>query len=111
MTEYSVEQVINNLEKAFRPEKAGGTDADVQFKLTGEEAGEWIISIHDGKCSVSKGVHPNPKLAVIADGYEFRDVLLGKMDGMMAFMQGKLQIDGDLNLATKLLTFFKLKMG
>jgi putative sterol carrier protein len=31
------------------------------------------------------------------------------MDGMMAFMQGKLQLAGDLNLAMKLTTMFKMK--
>ncbi len=109
MAEYTVEEVILNHEKAFRPEKAEGVDADVQYKLTGEEGGDWIIGIHNGKCTVAKGVHPNPKMTMTADAHEFRDILLGKMDGMMAFMQGKLQLQGDLNLAMKLTSFFKMK--
>jgi putative sterol carrier protein len=31
------------------------------------------------------------------------------MDGMAAFMQGKLKLAGDLNLAMKLTSFFKMK--
>ena len=34
---------------------------------------------------------------------------LDKMDGMAAFMQGKLQLKGDLNLAMKLTILFKMK--
>jgi putative sterol carrier protein len=48
-------------------------------------------------------------MTMTADAREFRDILLGKMDGMMAFMQGKLQLAGDLNLAMKLTSFFKMK--
>jgi putative sterol carrier protein len=44
-----------------------------------------------------------------ADAQEFRDILLGRMDGMAAFMQGKLQLKGDLNLAMKLTSFFRMK--
>jgi putative sterol carrier protein len=106
MTEYTVRQLILNHEKAFMPEKAAGVDAVVQYHLTGDEGGEWIITIQDG---VTEGVAENPKMTMTADGREFGDILLGKMDGMAAFMQGKLQLKGDLNLAMKLTSFFKMK--
>lgn len=109
MTEYTVRQLIQNHEKAFMPEKAAGVDAVVQYHLTGEEGGDWIINIKDGVCKVTEGVVENPKMTMIADAHDFRDILLGKMDGMAAFMQGKLQLKGDLNLAMKLTSFFKMK--
>jgi putative sterol carrier protein len=109
MSDYPVEQLILNHEKAFQPDKAAGVDAIVQYHLTGEEGGDWIIEIANGQCKVTPGVHPNPKMTMTADAREFRDILLGKMDGMMAFMQGKLQLAGDLNLAMKLTSFFKMK--
>jgi putative sterol carrier protein len=109
MAEYTVRQLILNHEKAFIPEKAAGVDAVVQYHLTGEEGGDWIITIKDGKCKVTEGVAEHPKMTMIADAREFGDILLGKMDGMAAFMQGKLQLKGDLNLAMKLTSFFKMK--
>jgi putative sterol carrier protein len=109
MTEYTVRQLILNHEKAFMPEKAAGVDAVVQYHLTGEEGGDWIITIKDGKCTVKEGVAENPKMTMTADAREFAAILLGKMDGMAAFMQGKLQLKGDLNLAMKLTSFFKMK--
>jgi len=35
-------------------------------------------------------------------------VLTGKADGMKYFMQGKLRLAGDLNLAMKLTSLFKM---
>jgi putative sterol carrier protein len=109
MTEYTVEQLIKNHEKAFQPEKAMGLDAIIQYHLTGEEGGDWIITIRDDKCTVQEGIAENPKMTLTADAREFRDILLGKMDGMAAFMQGKLKLSGDLNLAMKLTSFFRMK--
>ena len=108
MSEITVQQLIRNHEKAFMPEKAVGVDAVIQYHLTGEDAGDWIVTIHDGKCSVQEGVAENPKMSLTADAHEFRDILLGKINGMYAFMQGKLKLSGDLNLAMKLTTFFKM---
>ncbi len=48
MAEYTVRQLILNHEKAFMPEKAAGVDAVVQYHLTGEEGGDWIITIKVG---------------------------------------------------------------
>ena len=109
MTDITVEQLILNHEKAFQPDRAAGVDAVVQYHLTGEQGGDWIITIHDGTCKVAPGIAENPKMTMTADAQEFRDILLGRMDGMAAFMQGKLQLKGDLNLAMKLTSFFKMK--
>jgi putative sterol carrier protein len=108
MPDYTVEEVILGHEKAFRPERAAGIDVDIQYKLTGDGGGDWIIGIHDGKCLVTQGIHPDPKLTLTADAHDLKDILLGKMDGMMAFMQGKLHLQGDINLAMKLPTLFKM---
>ena len=109
MSDYTVEQLIRNHEKAFQPEKAAGVNAVVQYHLTGDEGGDWIIEIANGACKVTPGVAENPKMTMTADAREFADILTGRMDGMMAFMQGKLQLAGDLNLAMKLTSFFKMK--
>lgn len=108
MSEYSVRDLIFNHEKAFRPEKAAGVEAVIQYHLTGEEGGDYIVTIKDGACKVSEGVAENPTMTLTADGRYFGDVLLGKEDGMKGFMQGKLKLAGDLNLAMKLTTFFKM---
>jgi putative sterol carrier protein len=108
MAEYTVKELVFNHEKAFRPEKAAGVNAVIQYKLTGAQAGDYIVTLADGKCSVQEGQAENPVMTLTADGEYFRDVLLGKEDGMKGFMMGKLKLAGDLNLAMKLTSFFKM---
>ncbi len=108
MSEYTVKELIFNHEKAFRPDKAAGVEAVIQYKFTGDQAGDYIITIADGACKVAEGEAENPAMTLIADAEYFGDVLLGKEDGMKGFMQGKLKLAGDLNLAMKLTSFFKM---
>ena len=108
MSEYTVKDLVLNHEKAFLPEKAAGVNAVIQYVFTGDQAGEYIINIADDICNVEEGKAENPTMTLTADGEYFRDVLLGKEDGMKGFMMGKLQLAGDLNLAMKLTSFFKM---
>jgi putative sterol carrier protein len=109
MSDITVQQLIQNHEKAFQADKAPGIDAIIQYHLTGDQGGDWIITLKDGVCKVAQGIAENPKMSLTADAQEFRDILLGKMDGMAAFMQGKLKLAGDLNLAMKLTSLFRIK--
>ncbi len=109
MAEYTVEELVFNHEKAFKPDKAAGVEAVIQYHLTGEEGGDYVVTIEDDECSVEKGTTQDPTMTLTADGAYFRDVLLGKKDGMKGFMEGKLQLAGDLNLAMKLTSFFKME--
>jgi putative sterol carrier protein len=108
MAEFTVKQLIFNHEKAFRPEAAEGVDAVIQYHLTGEEAGDYVITLRDDKCMVMEGVAESPNVVLTSEAHDFADVLLGRANGMQAFMTGKLKLAGDLNLAMKLTSFFKM---
>ncbi|GAB4522327.1 MAG: hypothetical protein Fur0018_03890 [Anaerolineales bacterium] len=108
MSEYTPRQLVFNHEKVFRPEKAAGVEAVIQYHLTGENGGDFIVTIADGKCTVAEGVAENPKMTLTADAEDFKNVLLGNLNGMKAFMDGKLKLAGDLNMAMKLTSFFKM---
>jgi putative sterol carrier protein len=105
---FSVADLMSRMPSAFLPEKAAGLEAVVQFKFTGAEAGDWYVTIKDGGCVVSQGAYPNPKLTLTADSGDIVKIFSGTMDGMQAFMQGKLRLTGDMGLAMKLMTLFKL---
>jgi putative sterol carrier protein len=105
----TVAQLMEKMPGAFIPEKAAGLDAVIQFKFTGSEAGDWYAVIKDGKVDVSKGEHASPKMTLTADSADYVKIFTGELDGMQAFMQGKLKLAGDLNLAMKLTQMFKIK--
>jgi putative sterol carrier protein len=106
----TISELINKMPGAFLPEKAGGVDATVHFKFTGTESGEWNAIIKEGKCVVAQGIpHFKPTMTLTADSSDFIKIFIGEMDGMQAFMQGKIKLAGDLNLAMKLIQMFKIQ--
>ncbi len=109
MADPNIEEFLSRMTAAFQPEKANGVETTVQLKLTGEEAGEWYFIIKDNKCSVFQGTTNTPKLTVTAASADFKKIFTGQLDGMQAFMQGKLRLGGDVNLALKLTSLFKVK--
>lgn len=105
----TIETLMSKMPGAFIPEKAVGLDAVIQFRFTGEEVGEWYAVIKNGKVTVEKGSHASPKMTLTADSSDYVKIFTGEIDGMQAFMQGKLKLAGDLNLAMKLTQMFKIK--
>jgi len=105
----TVADLMSKMPAAFLSEKAPGLDAAIQFKFTGAEAGDWYAEIKDGKCSTAQGVHPSPKMTLTADSADYVKIFTGEIDGMAAFMQGKIKLAGDLNLAMKLTQMFKIR--
>ena len=84
-------------------------DADIQVNLSGSHAGQWYLTIKNQTCNLHEGVSPEPKLTVSANSEDLIDIFTGKLDGMTAFMAGKLKIAGDMSLAMKLIGMFKMK--
>jgi len=106
--ELTIEKLMDLMPKAFVPEKAQGVDAVIQYHLTGEQGGDWVITIREGACKVEKGTTENPKLTLTAEAKDYLDVVTGKLNAMAAFSAGKLKLKGDLGLAMKLMNYFKL---
>jgi len=105
----TVVELMSKMPKAFLPEKAPGLDAVIQFKFSGTEAGDWFATIKNDKCTVEQGAYPTPKMTLSADSADYVKIFTGELDGMQAFMAGKLKLAGDLNLAMKLMTMFKIR--
>lgn len=107
--EITIEELMNRMPKAFLPDKAGDVEAVIQYHLTGEEAGDWVVKIGDGKCEVEKGTTDNATMTLKADSQDYKDIILGKLDPMTAFMQQKVKLTGNLNMALGLTKYFKLR--
>lgn len=105
----TIADLMSRMPGAFLPEKAPGLDAVIQFHFSGAEAGDWYAEIKDGKVTVSQGVHPSPRMTLTADSSDYIKIFTGELDGMKAFMEGKLKLSGDLNLAMKLTQMFRIR--
>jgi putative sterol carrier protein len=109
MADNPVSEFMTRMASAFVPEKAAGIDATIQLKLTGSQPGEWFFVIKDSQCTVSQGLADAAKLTITADAGDLIKIFSGQLDGMQAFMQGKLRVAGDMSLGLKLLNLFKMK--
>jgi putative sterol carrier protein len=106
--EITIEEMMNRMPKAFQPEKAGDVEAVIQYHLTGAEAGDWIVRIGNGKCEVERGETDDATMTLFADSQDYKDIIIGKLDPMTAFMQQKVKLKGNLNMALGLTKYFKL---
>ncbi|MBY4677260.1 SCP2 sterol-binding domain-containing protein [Marinobacterium arenosum] len=96
----TVDKIINKLPSRFLPENAEGINAVFQFEL--DDDSDFYIQINDGLCQVEKGLHDDPNLTLITDAETMIGVVSGDIDGMSAFMKGRLRAEGNVILATKL---------
>lgn len=104
----TIKELFDRLPDAFIPEKAEGVEAVIQFALTGDEASNWIIDIKEGGVSVTEGEHEDPTMTLGADSDLYKDIVTGRTNAMSAFMQGKVTLKGNMNLAMKFVEMFKL---
>ena len=109
MPDLTISEFMARMSSALVPEKAAGIDATIQLKLTGAQPADWVATIKDGKCTLALGTAPAAKLTVSADSADFVKIFSGHLDGMQAFMQGKLKVAGDMSLALKLMGLFKME--
>ena len=102
----SHQQLLDAMVGRFNAEAAGDLDAVFQYQLEGDDA--YYVTIADGSCSLSAGEHDDPSATLSMDDETLQELLSGETDGMQAFMAGKLQVTGDMMLATRLTALFPL---
>ena len=105
----SVKEVFDNLCSRFQADKAGNESAMFRFDLSGEDGGEYWAHIDKGTCNAGAGVPPStPDITVLAAGDDFIKLVNGDLQPMVAFMQGKLKVQGSMSIALKMVTWFDL---
>ena len=86
-----------------KPDVVGKINAIYQFNIAGPGGGTWSVDCtQPGGQGRSPARRPNAKCTVAATDQNFLDIVNGKLNPQMAFMSGKLKIQGDMGLAMKL---------
>jgi putative sterol carrier protein len=104
----TVQETFAAMPGRFRPDKASGTSATIQYDVSGEGGGTWHAIIKDGACTVNQGAATTPNLTLQISAQDWLDMLSGKQSGQMLFMSGKLKVKGDMGLAMKLGSMFAM---
>jgi putative sterol carrier protein len=79
----------------------------IQFNLSGDGGGNYYVEIKDGTAKVSEGTHPSPNMTMTLAASDYVDLIMGKLNGQMAFMSGKLKIAATWVWPWKMQTLFK----
>jgi putative sterol carrier protein len=106
MAYVNVAEIFSKMSEAFRPDKAVGQSAIIQFDITGPNGGKWYAKIEDGACSVADGETQGASLTLIATDEDYLSMMNGAINPMTAFMQGKVKAKGDMTTAMKLTSWF-----
>jgi len=86
----------------FQAENAADAKMGILFDLSGDGGGKWFVNIADGKLDVSEGAPATtPSATVSMTAEDFQAMSGGSLNPMMAFMTGKVKVDGDLNSVMK----------
>jgi putative sterol carrier protein len=93
--------IFANLSQNFDASKAGDLNLSVAFDLSGEGGGQYYAKIADGNFDSGQGAVDNPDATLSMDADEFAAMSKGDLNPMMAFMSGKIKVDGDLNAVMK----------
>jgi putative sterol carrier protein len=102
--EYSLAEVMRKIEEVLneKPEPIQGFNASYQFDISEEEEGTYQLLFQDGAASVKEGAETPADCTLTMSMANFRQFLLGKLNGTVAFMTGKLKIKGDIGKAMKI---------
>lgn len=98
----TVRETFEKMPARFRPERAQGLTTVIQYDITGDGGGTYHVSIADGSCSLHEGAAASPALTLTMAATDWLDMLAGKLNGQVAFMQGKLKHKGDMGLLMRL---------
>jgi hypothetical protein len=85
-----------------KPDVVQKINAIYQFTISGPGGGSWTVDCTRAGGEVTSGTAPNAKCTVAATDADFLNIVNGKLNAQMAFMSGKLKIQGDMGLAMKL---------
>ncbi|AOM01529.1 SCP2 sterol-binding domain-containing protein [Cobetia marina] len=99
--------VIEMLKSRFNPDAAKGMNDVFQFNIT--DSDDYYMVVKDGTLDVGEGEHDDPSVTLSTDSDTLKGVMKGEVDGMQAFMTGRLKATGNIMLATKLTSLFPNK--
>ncbi len=94
--------LLKKLPAAFNPDAASGTNCVMQFNTSTPA----YATIKDGVCTVAEGAAPTADVTLTMEDDDLIALMKGELNGMTAFMTGKLQLEGDLMLAQRISAFF-----
>jgi alkanesulfonate monooxygenase SsuD/methylene tetrahydromethanopterin reductase-like flavin-dependent oxidoreductase (luciferase family)/putative sterol carrier protein len=95
--------IFTGMARRFRPDKAGGFEGEILYELkTNGSKRSWTVAIRNGKATARAGDARDPKLTLGLATPDFVRLIAREADPGKLLMTGKLHMEGDFQVATKL---------
>jgi len=106
-TEKVLSQIFEYMAGRFQPDRAGNQSAVIGWDITSPEGTHsYQLKVADGTCTVTPGSAEPARVTLGMALPDFLRFLTGQMDGMQAFMTGKLKLSGDMMFAQSMQAWF-----
>ena len=106
-TEKVLSQIFDYMGGRFQPERAGNQSAVIGWDITSPEGTHsYQFNVADGTCTVVQGNAEPARVTLSMALPDFLRFLTGQLDGMQAFMTGKLKLTGDMMFAQSMQAWF-----
>ncbi|HYH51799.1 MAG TPA: SCP2 sterol-binding domain-containing protein [Acidimicrobiia bacterium] len=103
-----LERIFATMESMFRPDRAQGHDGVVQWEVDdGVTTRAYHVVMRGGTCRTGVGSAEAPKATLSFTLPNFLRFMAGEMNGIQAFMTGKVRISGDVMYAQRMEGFFR----
>ena len=107
-----LEGIFRQMPQHFDRRRAAGVDATIRWCVTGRPDGgadTYELRIADGTCRVRHGANgADARLTITLDGAEFVKLATGNSDPMQAYFSRRITLAGDVMLAAKLQSLFRI---
>jgi len=101
-------QLFNGMAEAFRPERASGQNAVIQYDVkAGDSVHSLQIKVADGACQASAGTPDPPRVTLALALPDLLRIVTQQINGQQLFMSGKLKIQGDMTVAMIMQQWFQ----
>jgi SCP-2 sterol transfer family len=109
-----LDEIFNRMADHVEPSQVGDLDAVVHFKILerpAEHGGgydHYEVVFFEGRCRATDDPTREPQVTLALDGVHFLKLASNKVAGPTLFMSGKLKLEGDVMLASRLTSFFAI---
>jgi putative sterol carrier protein len=109
-----LDEIFNRMAEHVDPTTASGTDAVVHFKILdrpeslGGGYDHYEVVFENGSCVASDRIEREPNVTIRVGPVEFLKLASNQASGPTLFLTGKLRLEGDVMLASRLTGFFHI---
>lgn len=102
-----IAQIAQAMVERFEPDRAAGVGAVIQWDIAAPDGvHSFHLAVTDGTCTTGTGPGDAPRVTLGLALADFLRFIAGQLEGMQAFMSGKLKLAGDMMFAQQMQTWF-----